>query len=158
MTYYTEIFSPETYEAFTKSDRTVVGHLQSRRNAAERVKPGDRFVCYLTKLSRWVGLLEVLEGPFEDDSPVFHAENDPYSVRFRVKPLVWLPIGDAVPIRDDSVWPRLSFTRQHDVGSATWTAALRSSLLPLDESDGSFLESLLSEQCESPKAFPYDAE
>lgn len=41
---------------------------------AERVTPGDTFVCYLTRLSRWFVLLEV-EGPYEDETPIFVAED-----------------------------------------------------------------------------------
>ena len=42
-------------------------------------------MCYLTRLSRWFGLLEVLEGPFIDHKPIFVPENDPFVVRFRVQ-------------------------------------------------------------------------
>ena len=34
-------------------------------------------MCYLTGLSRWFGLLEVVEGPFIDHKPIFVHENDP---------------------------------------------------------------------------------
>jgi len=64
MAYYLDLFSPETYEAFGRSERNVSGFWIRKRNVARHVKPGDKFVCYMTKLSRWIGLLEVLEGPF----------------------------------------------------------------------------------------------
>ena len=59
MAYFLDLFSPETYEAFSKSDRTVSGFRLRHQNAASRVKVGDKFVCYMTKLSRWIGILEV---------------------------------------------------------------------------------------------------
>ena len=77
MAYYLNLFSPETYEAFTRSDRSVSGFRPRHRHAAERIKPGDRFVCYMTKLSRWVGILQVESEPFIDDSPRFYPDNDP---------------------------------------------------------------------------------
>ena len=36
-----------------------------------RLKRGDLLLCYLTRLSRWVGLLEIKSEVFEDESPIF---------------------------------------------------------------------------------------
>jgi hypothetical protein len=57
MAYYLDLFSPETYEAFSWSDQTVSGFRPRQRNLAGRMRPGDTFVCYMTRLSRWIGLL-----------------------------------------------------------------------------------------------------
>src|SRR5262245_7843993 len=98
----------------------------------------------MTRLSRWFGVLEVAEGPFEDSSPIFHEANDPFTVRFRVKTRVWLPAEQAVPIHDHEVWQRLTFTREHSQATSSWTGKVRSSLVALDEQDGRFLEELLN--------------
>ena len=50
MRYYLDLFSPETYEAFSQSDRTVSGFRLRQRRQADRIRPGDRFLCYMTKL------------------------------------------------------------------------------------------------------------
>lgn len=71
MAYFIDLFSPETYEAFGRSSREISGFRLRHQGTAERVKPGDTFVCYLTGVSRWFGLLEVLEGPFIDEAPIF---------------------------------------------------------------------------------------
>jgi len=70
MAYFIDLFSPETYEAFARSSRDVSGFRLRHKKMAERVSPSDVFVCYLTRLSRWFGLLEVIEGPFIDDTPI----------------------------------------------------------------------------------------
>src|SRR5438552_1099683 len=100
MAYFTDLFSPETYEAFSRSDRSISGFRIRQQNVAKRIKPGDKLVCYMTKLSRWGGILEVVEGPFLDNKPLFYAEADPFIVRFRVKPSVWLPVEKAIPIHE----------------------------------------------------------
>jgi hypothetical protein len=156
MAYYTDLFSPETYEAFSKSSRDVTGFRLSQQNAAGRVVVGDRLLCYMTKLGRWVGLLEVLSEWYRDDEPLFYQHADPFVVRFRVKPVVWLDLDLTVPIRDDRVWQSLSFTRDHDRTSSYWTGNLRSSLRPLDEADGRFLERLILDQAEARVAYPVD--
>ncbi len=156
MTYYLDLFSPETYEAFGRSDRSISGFRMRHRNVARRIKPGDKFICYMTKLSRWIGLLEVLDGPAVDERPIFYPENDPFIVRFRVRPLVWLPVEKAIPIHEDRVWNRLSFTRGQSKHSSSWTGKVRGSLVHLDDADGAFLEALIREQLDGGEAYPVD--
>src|SRR5262245_31496446 len=98
MAYFIDLFSPETYERFARSSRDISGFRMRHKGMAERIKPGDVFVCYLTRLSRWFGLLNVVEGPFIDDKPIFVSEADPFVVRFRVRPAVWLEIERGIPI------------------------------------------------------------
>ena len=119
MAYYINLFSPETYEAFGRSDRTVSGFRKRQSKAASRIRSGDVFVCYMTKLSRWMGLLEIVDGPYEDSSSLFYPDDGPFVVRFHVRPLVWLPVEKAVPIRDDKLWDGLSFTRGQEKTSSS---------------------------------------
>ena len=155
--YFLDLFSPQTYEAFKRSPRDISGFRQRQMNAADRVSSGDKLICYLTKLGRWFGLLEVVEGPFIDHAPLFYPEDDPFIVRFRVRPLVVLEIEKAVPIREDEVWNALSFTREHARTSRTWTGKLRGSLVPLDEPDGRLIEELLVRQAsDTGRLYPLD--
>ena len=146
MAYYTNLFSPETYEAFTRSEKCVSGFKPRLKNVANKIEPGSILVCYVTKISRWIGLLEVTGRVFEDDTPVFQPNNDPYVIRLPVRVKVWLPKDKAVPIREDCVWDFLSFTRNHSRTSSVWTGKLRSSLNLLSNEDGKFLENLLKHQ------------
>src|SRR5215216_4289542 len=128
MTYFLNLFSPETYEAFTESGKNISGFRPSQRVAANKIKPGDKFICYMTKLSRWIGVLEVESDYFQDDTPIFYEQDDPFIIRFKVKPLVWLEKEKAIPIHEDEVWDSLSFTKDHEKNSPTWTGRIRSSL------------------------------
>jgi predicted RNA-binding protein len=156
MAYFLDLFSPETYEAFTKSDQTVSGFRVTQRGVAKEVKPGDRLLCYMTKLSRWVGVLEVQSNSFEDDSPVFYPDNDPFTIRFKVKPLIWLKPEESVPIRDARLFNQLSFTRDHDPASSRWTGKLRGSLNEINEGDAKLIEDMLVAQTTEPRQFPID--
>lgn len=153
MAYYLDLFSPETYEAFGKSDREVSGFRSNQRIAAQKIKRGDKLVCYMTKLSRWVGILQVIEGPFEDDAPIFFPESDPFIVRFRVKPIVWLAKENALPIHLDEIWNALTFTKGQDRSTSNWTGKLRGSLKKIADVDGKLLEAKLLEQAQSQRAF-----
>lgn len=128
--------SPGTYEAFARSTRDMSGFRLRHKGMANWIKSGDVFVCYLTRSSRWLGLLQVVEGPFIDDKPIFVPENDQFVVRFRVRPHVWLDIEKAMPIRDDLIWTGLSFTRGLERGSIGWTRKVRGSVVRLDNRDG----------------------
>lgn len=156
MKYYLDLFSPETYEAFTKSNRDISGFRVRQQNAASRINIGDILICYMTKLSRWVGVLEVTSEWSRDDIPLFYEADDPFVIRFKVRPLVWLPIEKAIPIRDEQVWSRLSFTRDYDRNYQYWTGKLRASLNQLDDEDGQFLEKLLMAQVNGGGIFEFD--
>lgn len=158
MAYYLDLFSPETYKAFTNSPRDISGFRPHQRNTAFRVKVGDKLICYVTRISRWVGVLEVTSSVFEDSTPIFYSENDPFTIRFKVKPIVWLPYEYAIPIHDDLVWKSLSFTKDHKKHGTGWTGFLRSSLRPLNKNDGTFIEHILLNQSPAntnkPKLYP----
>ena len=156
MAYFIDLFSPETCEAFTRSSRDVSGFRLRHKKMAERVSSSDVFVCYLTRLSRWFGLLEVVEGPCIDDTPILLPESDPFVVRFRVRPVVWLDIDKAVPIHDDTIWTGLSFTRGLEKGSIAWTGKVRGSLVRLDNRDGKFLAEQLTAQSIGGRLYPLD--
>jgi hypothetical protein len=100
--------------------------------------------------------LEVVEGPFIDDKPIFVSESDPFVVRFRVRPLLWLDIEKAIPIHDDAIWTGLSFTRGLERGSIGWTGKVRGSLVRLDDRDGRFLAEKLTAQSTQDKLYPLD--
>jgi predicted RNA-binding protein len=144
LAYYLNLFSPETYESFQHSGRDISGFRIRQQNAAERIRAGDKLLCYLTRLGRWFGILEVVSGPFVDHTPIFLPEDDPFVVRFKVRRLIVLDVEKALPIREDPVWQALSFTKGHDKGSSTWTGKIRASLTQIDDDDGRLLEELLN--------------
>lgn len=149
MSYFISLFSLETYNAFTKSTQSIAGFRHRQRRAATKVAPGDALVCYITKLSRWCGVLDVIDGPFIEDTPIFLSTEDPFVIRFRVKARVWLPWASSVPIQDDILWSNLSFTRQLRKGTTSWTGKVRTSLVRLLDADGAHLDAALSAQARS---------
>ncbi len=155
MNYWTALYTPETYEAFGQTDRTVTGFRESQRAMAEKVSVGDRFVCYMIRMSRWVGVLEVLEGPYVDHTPRFSWDDDPYVVRFKVRPLAWLPLEQTVPIHESEIYSRLSFTRDVKPGGY-WIGPLRRALYKIEGEDGQFLESYLCNLQSESRTFPLD--
>ncbi len=155
MNYWTDLFTPETYEAFARSDRTISGFRETQKGMADRIQVGDKLICYMVRMSRWVGVLDVLEGPFIDQTPIFLPEDDPFVVRFKVAPTAWLPLDETIPIQDDEVFSKLTFTRNVEEGGY-WLGPLRRSLQKLDSQDGGFLNDLLVRQTVDHRKFDFD--
>ncbi len=154
MNCFLDLFTPETWRAFCGAGATVTGFRErQRRLARERVREGDLFICYLTRLSRWCGVLGVQSKSYEDDAPIFD-DPDPFRVRFRVEPLVILKPEAAIPIHDEAVWNSLSITRRHDRALSHWTGFFRTSMNRFEDADGSYLMELLREQQVNPRPYP----
>lgn len=150
MAYYIQLFSPETYLSFSDSDRTVAGFRARQQSMVASVQPGDKLICYMTKLSRWIGVMDVTSNVFIDQTPIFSKPNDPFCVRVRVSTRVWLEPKWGVPIQNDVCWKHLSFTKELHKSSSNWTNAVRRSLRRLSDEDGAYLESLLTGQVQAP--------
>ena len=101
-------------------------------------------------------MLRVRSAPFEEHTPLFLREDDPFVIRFRVEPEVLLPLEQALPIREPEVFGQLSFTRGRE--TAYWLGPLRRSLAHIDDRDGSLLENLLRRQAEEARRYPIDPE
>ena len=107
---------------------------------------GDKLIGYISRISRWSAVLEVVDSPYRDDTPRFAQADDPYVNRFPVKPLAVLPFEKTLPVQEQHVWNALTFTRDEPKGSSQWTTPVRNSLNQLKDADGEFLEGLLLEQ------------
>lgn len=154
MAYFTDLFTVKTYEAFLKSPRGFSGFRESQQRMADRLKPGDKLLCYVNGLSRWAAVLEVSGKAFIDRTPLFIEDNDPFAVRVPVKTICSLPLENAIPIRTDNIFDNLSFTKGK--GDGYWLGPLRRSLQHISDADGQLLEAALMEQLAVKKTFPLD--
>jgi hypothetical protein len=120
--YWLDLFSHKTWTEFLKAGGAVTGFRESRWRTAQRISSGDYFLCYLTGVSRWIGLLEVTGKAFQDQSPIW--ADDPFPVRLPVKLLIALEPDVAVPILE--LRDQLTIFRNLPNPHA-WTGALRGS-------------------------------
>jgi hypothetical protein len=93
---------------------------------------------------------------FIDESPIYAERDDPFVVRFKVRPVVLLPPDLAIPALDDIVWTRLSFTKNQSKQSSAWAARVRGSLSRLADDDGQLLERVIAQQEQVRTPFPID--
>ena len=158
--YWLDLFTPYTWQRFREHGTAISGFRPRQRKAAyERVKRGDLLLCYLVKLSRWCGVLEVASGAFEDTAPIFAETNDPFSIRFKVKPRLLLDFEHAVPIEQPELWNALSFTKNLSIGAFGWaqSAGLRQSLVGISDKDGEIILKVVERQHTEKHEYPLDA-
>ena len=74
--YWLDLFTYETWTEFFKAGGDVSGFSDNRWKSVQSMKSGDILLCYLTGVSRWIG---VLGG---DGSSI--PGSDPYLVAWRV--------------------------------------------------------------------------
>ncbi len=143
MAYYTDIFSADTYDAWSATSRAEAGFSLHKAKRVAQLKAGDRLVCYVKGAMCWAGVLEVTGSAAPVDS---NPGKDAYPLKVPVKALVWLKKGTMLPLKHPSVWESLSFTRGRDLNSGDWSFAVRASLQKLSDGDGDALLRLLSAQ------------
>ena len=101
-TYWLDLFTVETWKEFQDHGSDVSGFSEKRWPSVQKMKPGDYLLCYLTRVSRWVGLLEIVGEPFYDEEPIWSLQAYPSRVPVRV--VLALPPEQGVPVlemRDD---------------------------------------------------------
>jgi hypothetical protein len=141
--YWLDLFSPETWQEAAKIGYTVTGFRRHRWKGLAKIEQGDIFVCYLTGLSRFCGLLEVVSEPFLDETPIW--KSDPFPSRVRTTPLVALQPTFSIPF--DILAPEF-------VSVTAWGGYRRGSPMRLPVGDGRAVETALLAAAKSPKEFP----
>ena len=97
--YWSDLFTGKTWEEFHENGATVSGFKKRRGNIAKKIRQGDYLICYLTGLSRFIGVLEVLsDSYFDTETRIW--EDQLFPVRFKVKVVYALNAKTAIPVHD----------------------------------------------------------
>ena len=67
--YWLDLFTGTTWEEFLAAGGEVSGFRERRWKTVQQMKPGDYLLCYLTGISRWIGVLEVVTGAVQGHHP-----------------------------------------------------------------------------------------
>src|SRR3954471_23747215 len=150
MDHWLDLFTGVTWKQFIDAGSTISGFRISQAVRAQKVKPGDILICYLTGVMRWVGLLEVVSSS-KDASPIWGKGNFP--VRFQVRPLVMLAPEHGIPMRE--LEGRVSFYSEprHWGG---FRGFLRASLNRFNPEDAKLVASLIHAAKANPIVRPVD--
>ena len=96
--YWLDLFTGATWNEFKDAGGKISGFRKSRWKTVQKIKPGDYFLCYLTGVSRFIGILKVVSEPFQDNTPIWSHEEFP--CRLKVKTIIELTPETAIPVRE----------------------------------------------------------
>ena len=105
--YWVQVFTPATWQRFLDNGAGVTGFRDLRWSHIQKIRAGDYLLCYLSRVSKWVGILEVISVPYLDTKRIWDEELFPCRVDVRV--LATLSLEAAVPIK--SLQDQLSIFR-----------------------------------------------
>lgn len=129
--YWLNLFTIETWQEFIQAGASVTGFSESRWSMVQRIKPGDYLLCYLTKVSRFVGVLEAVTDPYQEETRIWSKAL--YPSRVGVRPVITLAPETAVPITD--LRNELSIFQNIDNPNA-WSGHVRGSPTKWSVTDG----------------------
>ena len=96
--YWVQVFTENTWRVFLEKGGDVTGFSESRWSYIQQMRPGDTLLCYLSKVSKWVGILTVLSEPYLDTSRIWTEKLFP--CRANVSVVAKLPLEKALPVQD----------------------------------------------------------
>lgn len=149
--YWLDLFTGTTWQEFLDAGSKVSGFRESRWKTVQQIKPGDYLLCYLTGVSRFIGILEVRSEPYQDTTPIW--KDVVFPCRMQVEITIALTPETAVPIhglRDElSIFQNLKSPH-------AWTGRLRGSPVKWKVSDGEAILRALREAQANPVVRPVD--
>jgi restriction system protein len=146
MNYWLDLFTVQTYEEFQKAGATVSGFRERQWNRCQRLRPGDKLLCYLTGISRWGGVLTVKGPAYRSEDRIWEMETFP--VRLPVEADLLLPPEHAVP--HQILMPTLPSPAK------AWAGLLRGSPNLLKPEDGQAIFEAIQKARQAPVLRPFD--
>lgn len=149
--YWLDLFTGTTWDEFLAAGGEVSGFRDRRWKTVQQIKPGDYLLCYLTGISRWIGVLEVESEPFKDTTPIW--KDDEFPCRVRVRSLATLTPETAVPVFE--LRDQLSIFRDLRNPNA-WTGHFRGSPARWKAADGEAVVAAILAAKDNPTTRPVD--
>lgn len=138
-TFFLGLFTVESWREFKRHGGQVMGFNEKKSKTVARLQPGDRILCYLSKVSAFVGVMEVVGPSYLDHSPIW--TDGVFPVRLPVRIVTEVPLMQAVPIH--SLKGQLSFL-PHTTTTTGWTIYVRSSPRSCNLLDGDAVTKVLA--------------
>ena len=129
--YFLGLFTARSWTEFKANGAEVMGFTEKKIAAAARLRTGDKLLCYLTKRSTFVAVLEVAGHFYQDSTPIW--TDGLFPVRVPVKVVTELSPLAGLPVH--LMLGKLSFL-PGPLMPNNWTVHVRSSPRPWRAEDG----------------------
>lgn len=144
--YWLDLFTPQTWEEARKNEFKLTGFREGRWSIVQKMKPGDLLICYLTKISRFCGILKVTSEPYkslEKSKQVW--KGDAFPCVMEVKPILTLDFLHSVPTSE--VISKLTIAEK-------WGGIVRGSPNRFSKQDGDLISNILKKSHKANKEYP----
>ena len=153
---YVGVFTIDSWREFLRHGGNVMGFNINKSNSVNKLNTGDRILCYLSKVSAFVGWMEVVGQPYLDNNPIW--TDGLYPVRLPVKVVENLSLSNAVPIK--SLKEELSFMEGRE-NNISWSIYVRTSPRRWSPLDAEIVRMAIAKKTKSSsslqsKGIPYD--
>ncbi|MFT4038076.1 MAG: EVE domain-containing protein [Thermomicrobiales bacterium] len=136
--YWIIVGSPGNFEKTAEHNFTIQGLKSRHRKKAERMKPGDKLIWYITGLKAFAGIATI-ESPYFESHDAIWVSSDPkkaaedYPFRVEISPDIILGLKDATPAEPlarqmvyAAKWPEKNWTlafqgNVHEIGEQDYT-------------------------------------
>lgn len=149
--YWLDLFTGQTWEEFLGYGAKVSGFRETRENVAMKIHPGDYLLCYVTGISRFIGLLKVTSELYKDESTIW--TNEVFPIRFKVELQIKLTPKTSIPVlnlRDKlSIFDNIEPGRQ-------WSGFFRGSPAEFKRRDAEIIIKSMQEALQNPLEKEYD--
>ena len=149
--YWLDLFTGTTWEEFLEHGAKISGFRESRKKSAQRISPGDYLLCYLTGISRFVGVLQVKSKCYFDATQIW--KDEVFPVRFDVELVEKLDAKTAIPVL--SLKDELELFRGLKSRNA-WTGFFRGSPTEFCSEDGERIVNAIRKAAKNPVELEYD--
>lgn len=144
--YWLNLYSPETWELATRNRYKQTGFSKKSEKFAKQIKPGDILICYVTKVSRFSGMLKAISNEYFDEErskELWGDESFPCIVD--TEPLVTFDMIHSLP--KEEVFKKIQ-------DSDKWRWYLRRSPTLIPEQDAKAIVSLIENQQKEQREYP----
>ena len=144
-TYWIIVGSPDNFAKTRELGFTIQGLKSRHRKKAERMKPGDKIVYYVTGLKQFAGISTITSPYFESHAPIWKSKDpkkaaEDYPHRVKIEPDTILEEGhyvDAEPLARQMTyvakWP-----------AANWTLAFQGNVHEIGVDDFALIEAAIA--------------
>ena len=151
--YWIDLFTIKSWNEFLEAAKTeaVTGFRDGRWGRVKKMQQGDYLLCYLTGVSRFIGVLEVTSDPYQSSEPRIWSD-DPFPSRVKVNVVAKLTPETAVPIHD--LLPDLSIFNPAEPHK--WSGRVRGSPERWKSEDGEWVTMSVLDAVENPVDRPIE--
>ncbi len=136
--YWMLVSSKDNFDVSKREGFKLAGMKSRHRKKAERVRPGDRVVFYLTGVQKFGGIATATSEYFEDHSPLWSSKKkgEEYPFRFQIKPDIILEEEQFIPAINMA--RHMQYTKKWP--AEHWRLAFQGNVHSLPEEDFQLLE------------------